>query len=189
MGKTLSLEDYKQITSFQSLHKTLLQGEFSADLEKPLAYWALPGDRRLPLAFLGRTLRELLHTSFEDLSATPGIGQKKVGSLLKLLSRAAKKRGASDSQALAQEKTSWGARGARASREFNPEEVSEAHWEIWRETVQRLGMGSEKLGRLCLLCNGCRPAFGICPFPHISIIQWLKCVNSKRTAKSACESS
>ena len=84
------MEDYKIVSSFQSLRKTLLDDKFADRLEKPLAYWALPNDRRLPLAFLGRTIKDLLATPFEELSATPGIGQKKISSLVKLLSRATK---------------------------------------------------------------------------------------------------
>src|SRR6476660_8669547 len=90
MNKVTSVEDYKIVSSFQSLRKTLLDDKFADRLEKPLAYWALPNDRRLPLAFLGRTVKDLLATPFEELSATPGIGHKKISSLVKLLSRATK---------------------------------------------------------------------------------------------------
>ena len=90
MTKIASAEDYKIVSSFQSLRKTLMEDKFADRLEKPLAYWALPNDRRLPLAFLGRTIKDLLETPFEELSATPGIGQKKISSLVKLLSRATK---------------------------------------------------------------------------------------------------
>src|SRR5271155_2879155 len=88
--KVTSAEDYKIVSSFQSLRKTLLEDKFADRLEKPLAYWAMPNDRRLPLAFLGRTIKDLLETPFEELSATPGIGQKKISCLVKLLSRATK---------------------------------------------------------------------------------------------------
>ncbi|HTQ38908.1 MAG TPA: hypothetical protein VMJ32_07765 [Pirellulales bacterium] len=151
MGKPSSLEDYKQITSFQTLRKTLLQAQFSAELERPLAYWALPGDRRLPLAFLGRTLQDLLQTSFEELAATPGIGQKKISSLMKLLSRVTKRKVPADSQAygsLVSERKLSAVRSVRSPREFDPQDVSEADWEQWRDTVRRHGIGTEKLGRL-----------------------------------------
>ena len=78
MGTASSVEEFKQITSFQSLRKSLLQEDFAERLEKPLAYWAMPAIGALPLAFLGRTLRELLDTPFEQLAATPGIGRKKI---------------------------------------------------------------------------------------------------------------
>src|SRR5215471_19625062 len=90
MGKASSLEDFKQIASYQSLRKQILDEGGTEHLERPLAYWALPGDRRLPTAFLGRPLGELLNLPFEELSATPGIGRKKLGSFLKLLRRAMK---------------------------------------------------------------------------------------------------
>src|SRR4029079_13306754 len=90
MTKIVSAEDYKIVSNFQALRKQLLEDKYSDRLEKPLAYWALPNDRRLPLAFLGRTIRDLLAPPFEELSATPGIGQKKISSLVKLLSRATK---------------------------------------------------------------------------------------------------
>ena len=60
--KVTSAEDYKIVSSFQSLRKTLLEEKFADRLEKPLAYWAMPNDRRLPLAFLGRTIKDLLDT-------------------------------------------------------------------------------------------------------------------------------
>ena len=87
MSKASSADRFKLINTFQALRKTILQKESSGDLEKPLAYWALPGDRRLPLAFLGRSLKDLMNVSFDDLAATPGIGQKKIGSLIRLLAR------------------------------------------------------------------------------------------------------
>ena len=46
MNKVTSVEDYKIVSSFQSLRKTLLDDKFADRLEKPLAYWALPNDRR-----------------------------------------------------------------------------------------------------------------------------------------------
>src|SRR5690606_33508229 len=118
-------------------------------LQKPLAYWALPNDRRLPLAFLGRTLDELLHTPFEQLSATPGIGQKKMVSLVKLLHRAT-----SDQPPL----VPFGLddpilapvthEATPVLEKFDPALVSEALWAEWRDTVRRHNIGHEKLGRL-----------------------------------------
>jgi hypothetical protein len=115
-----------------------------------LAYWALTNDRRLPLAFLGRTLRDLLETPFEDLAATPGIGQKKIGTLITLLGRATKlqPRAAIDGAADAppEKKSHVGSQSSRGG--FDPTIVSEALWEQWRDTVLKHGVGCEKLGRL-----------------------------------------
>jgi hypothetical protein len=147
--KAASVEDYKIVSSFQAVRKTLLEEKFADRWEKPLAYWALPNDRRLPLAFMGRTIKDLLATPFEDLSATPGIGQKKITSLVKLLNRATKDHPpgvpAPDTE------PSEGKRADRSRRNgkgFDPAIVSEALWAQWRETVRKHGVGQEKLGRL-----------------------------------------
>ncbi len=155
MNKVTSVEDYKIVSSFQSLRKTLLDDKFADRLEKPLAYWALPNDRRLPLAFLGRTIKDLLATPFEELSATPGIGQKKISSLVKLLSRATKDHppavpfGLTElnepgKKSVAVEKP----RRSGAGTSFDPSIVSEALWAQWQETVIKHGLGREQLGRL-----------------------------------------
>jgi len=151
INKATSVEDYKIVSSFQSLRKTLLEDKFADRLEKPLAYWAMPNDRRLPLAFLGRTIKDLLDTPFEELSATPGIGQKKISSLVKLLSRATKDHppavpfGLND---LSEKKSAVVEKPRRNGTKFDPAIVSEALWTQWRDTVRDRGMGREKLGRL-----------------------------------------
>ncbi len=76
--KSASVEELQVISRFESLRKILLSQQYADHLKKPLAYWALPADRRLPLALLGRTLEDLLQTPFSELSNTPGIGQKKI---------------------------------------------------------------------------------------------------------------
>jgi hypothetical protein len=117
-------------------------------LSKPLAYWALPNDRRLPLAFLGRTLGDLLSTPFEELSATPGIGQKKISSLVKLLHRATRDEppavpfGLTD---LAAEIHNGGGSNGNSnggSGRFDPALVSEALWSRWRDAVKTLNLGN-----------------------------------------------
>ncbi len=150
MNKATSVEEFKLVSSFESLRKTLLQERYSDRLEKPLAFWALPSDRRLPLAFLGRTIGNLLDTPFPELNATPGIGQKKISSLIKLLVRATRDEppavpfGESENESR---------RAAKAEREelpagFDPMCVSEALWVQWRDTARRMDLGYEKLGRL-----------------------------------------
>ena len=89
VNKTSSVEEYQIANRFDSLREILKTEEYSRHLKKPLAYWALPTDRRLPLVLLGRTLGNLLEMSFTELTATPGIGQKKIRSFVGLLSRAA----------------------------------------------------------------------------------------------------
>ena len=148
MNKTTSVEEYKLVSSFQSLRKTLLEEKYADRLEKPLAYWALPNDRRLPLAFLGRTLKDLLDTPFEELSSTPGIGQKKISSLMKLFSRAIKDQPPAVPFGINELIEKKPAPDKASRNGFDPSVVSEALWEQWRETVKRHGLGCEKLGRL-----------------------------------------
>jgi len=154
MAKATSAEDYKLISSFEEVRKTLMDTRFSDRLEKPLAFWALPNDRRLPLAFLGRTLRDLLDTPFAELSSTPGIGQKKISSLVRLLHRAINEEPPTvsfDIEGLTGQSKKTAETEADAGGEshaFNPAIVSEALWVKWQETVRRNGIGYERLGRL-----------------------------------------
>jgi len=189
MNKVTSVEDYKIVSSFQSLRKTLMNDKFADRLEKPLAYWALPNDRRLPLAFLGRTIKDLLATPFEELSATPGIGQKKISSLVKLLSRATKDHppavpfGLSDlnetKKGVAVEKP------RRQGTGFDPSIVSEALWSQWQETVIDTGLGREKLGRLAPTLQALPTVIWHTPLSHyvnhtVAEIRQLKTHGEKR---------
>jgi hypothetical protein len=149
--KALSAEDHKLRSSFEAVRRTLLDEKYADRLEKPLAYWALPDDRRLPLAFLGRTIRDLLGASYEELTSTPGIGQKKISSLVILLHRAAEDETSSTPfgiDGLATDGNEKGAQRLRENGRFNPSVVSEALWAQWRETIRRHNMSHERLGRL-----------------------------------------
>jgi hypothetical protein len=152
MAQPNSAEEHKLISSFEAVKKTLSNDEFADRLDKPLAYWALPNDRRLPLAFLGRSVGELLSTPFNELTATRGIGQKKISSLVKLLHRATN----SDPPAvpygikeLADEiENSNNEDEVIPACKFDPAMVSEALWVQWCETARRFHLNKEKLGRL-----------------------------------------
>lgn len=145
------LDDVQIVNSFQSVRQTLLDERFADRLDKTLAYWALPNDRRLPLAFLGRTIKDLLATPFEELTATPGIGEKKIHSLVKLLSRATKDEppvvplnaGEASDEVEGEEETHLA-----DNHHYDPAVVSEALWSQWQETVRQHGVVHEKLGRL-----------------------------------------
>ena len=149
MAKPVSVEQSKLVTSFESVRQTLLSKD-DQRLGKPLAYWALPNDRRLPLALLDKTLNDLLSQPFDELSATPGIGQKKMGAMVKLLLRAANESehnvpfGIAD---LAEgEETSDPA--TFTPNGFDPSSVSETDWERWSQTIVRHELVAEPLGRL-----------------------------------------
>jgi len=151
LGKTVSVEELQIVSRFEGLRKILLSDVYADYLDKPLAFWALPTDRRLPLAFLGRSLRDLLNTSFGDLSSTPGIGQKKIVSFVQLLARAAD----TDPAQLPAEVFEAPAEGVLAPSSgnpadgdgFDPANISEVTWAQWRASVVQHGLSSEAIGR------------------------------------------
>jgi hypothetical protein len=153
MSKTVTVEDYRLESCFQTLRKELLSDKYVDRLDKPLAYWALPRDRGLPLALLGRSLKELLNTPFEELSATPGIGQKKIDSFVRLLSRATKEHppAAPDETLIYVEDelplTPPPSKNGKVPT-FDPTVVSEALWSVWRATVRRNGLGGLTIGQI-----------------------------------------
>jgi len=146
------VEGFKLRDCLQTVRTTLLHGHDRDRLDKPLAYWALPGDRRLPVALLDRSVRRLLETPFEELIATPGIGQKKIASLVTLLRRAAQgdvtpepiETGKANGEASQAVNSTDG----ESTWDFHPDFVSESRWETWCETVRRHSMGHERLGML-----------------------------------------
>ncbi len=105
----------------------------------------------MPLAFLSRPLRELLDSSFEELARTPGIGQKKMRSFVKLLARVAN----TDPADLPTEINDFylelnknpACDTNNSDKRPGPGTVSELQWEQWRASVMRHGLGQEKLGR------------------------------------------
>ena len=102
------------------------------------------------MRLLGRTLEDLFQTPFSELSNTPGIGQKKICSFVKLLARAAN----TDPSELPTENVPLPAKETEAAEGegepgdgFNPASVSEVVWGQWRASVVKHGLGHEKLGR------------------------------------------
>ena len=150
MGKSNSVEDVGLVSSYEAIRETLLHERFVDRMSKPLGYWVLPSDRRLPLAFLNRTLGDLLATPLAELSATPGIGRKKINSLVKLLGRATQDQPPAlplaGTDPMAQPTGDVAPTSGMPA--FDPTVVSEALWSEWRDVVRRWGVGEEKLGRL-----------------------------------------
>jgi len=142
--KRPTVEELQLLSRFENLRKVLLSPERAALLEKPLADWAYPSDRRLPFVLLGRTLRDLLNTPFMELAATPGIGQRKIRSLVELLGRAAH----CDPQVVAGPAAGDAPPPPPEAESFAPGEVSEVLWDQWRKTVVEHQLGDEPLGRL-----------------------------------------
>ena len=150
LGKKASVEELQIVSRFEGLRKILLSEAYTDHLDKPLAYWALPTDRRLPLAFLGRTLRDLLSVPFAELSSTPGIGRKKTASFVQLLARAAN----TDSSQLPtvilnspQSESALSNNNPADGNGFDPTNISEVTWAQWRTSVVRHGLVHETLGR------------------------------------------
>ncbi len=144
-----SADDVKLAASFDELRQQLLSEPLRQRLDKPLAFWVTPTDRRLPHAFLSRTIRDIINTRFPELSATPGVGQKKMGALVMLLHRATTQEPAETAVARYTPKEPLDEALCDPNGEhFNPKYVSELVWSQWRETVRVHGIGNEKLGRL-----------------------------------------
>jgi len=151
MKKALSAEGVRQKSEIESTRDTLQSDGFEDRLEKPLAYWARPDDRRLPFALLGRTVGEVVSTPYEELLGTPGIGQKKIDTLVVLLRRAI-------DQAPVNVFDSPPAPGKEQEVEkpkpFNASTVSDSQWSRWKDTVRRHNLGHEPVGRLAPSLQG-----------------------------------
>ncbi len=150
--KASSVEELQVISRFESLRTILQTEDYTDHLDKPLAYWALPSDRRLPLAFLGRSLKDLLATPYVDLSATPGIGRKKIRSFVQLLARAANTNPAElpaeTAPAVNHRPIAPTHKVSSNGNGFDPGSVSEVVWARWRTSVVKHGLADETLGRL-----------------------------------------
>jgi len=148
MAKTSSAAEVKLANHFETLKQTLQTAPYQGRLSRPLAFWALPSDRRLPTALLGRTLRDLLAQPFPQVAATAGIGHKKLETFIKLLVRATKE----DSPGVEIKNVPGAdeqpADGRDEAGHFDPSRVSEIVWMKWRDTARRHAVGNEKLGRL-----------------------------------------
>ncbi|MFV2066426.1 MAG: hypothetical protein ACC645_05560 [Pirellulales bacterium] len=145
----VSVDEYRLMSAFRNLRARLRMEKYADRMERQLAYWALPSDRRLPLAFLGRSLGEILDTPFEELMATSGVGQKKIAALTMLLARATKDTPPEDPYGVSKPPRGRSRRSRKSRRaSFDPTIVSEALWSLWRETVNRHELGQLKLGRV-----------------------------------------
>ena len=150
--KSTTVLDYHLVSGYEKLQQKLLSPKFADRLDKPLAFWALPADRHLPLALVGRTLQELLAEPFEEIYGTPGIGPKKISTLLKLLSRASQPLppGAippPQEELQDYEPAPTQVQGARSP--IDVRNVSEALWLTWRDGVREYGLGDGTLGKYC----------------------------------------
>ncbi|MBX7164793.1 MAG: hypothetical protein K1X74_00470 [Pirellulales bacterium] len=146
LNRTSAVVEYKLLSNFERLRRVAAERESTGLLDKPLAFWVLPKDRRLPLAFMNRTVKDLLGTPFEDLYATPGVGQKKIRSLIGLLQRAVQEEPLLEPIAPAAP-VAPAATEEQGAETFDASAISESAWALWRQTVVRHDLGDEPLGR------------------------------------------
>lgn len=146
--KAISNERYRLVGTYERLRKNLVDRPDDGRLDKALSYWVLPTDRRLPIAFLDRPLRELLAQPFDELMSTPGVGQKKILGFFDLLKRAAKASTPDAPFGLSNQESARKQAKTAPTGGFDASIVSESLWSQWCETVVRYGLGYEKLGRL-----------------------------------------
>ncbi len=147
LSRTSAVADYRLVQRFEAIRRRLLEARYADRWDKPVAYWALPADRRLPLAFLDRTVRDLLNTPFDRLYATPGVGRQKIAALLKLLVRAVRDTGAAAPLPIEPEEAASAEPVFEFEAGFDSDQVSEATWSRWRRHVVEHGLEDEPLGR------------------------------------------
>jgi hypothetical protein len=139
---TAFTNQFSLMSQFEDVCHQLFADDNFDYLEKPVSYWARQGDRGLPYALLQRTVREVTETPFANLCSTPGIGPKKIASLLVLLHRAL-------TDGLPKPRIVVAEQAPIASPvDFDADTVSESTWEEWRATVRRRGLENQMLGML-----------------------------------------
>jgi len=144
-------DDVQVVPQYEQLRSTLLQEDYARHLTKPLAFWTLPTDRRLPLILINRTLGELLQIPFDELCRTPSIGEKKIQSLLTLLGRAVNTKADDIPDSSLPLKVNASSTLFLEDNDTLTDStyVSEIQWQKWQTIIQDKGLANEKLGRLC----------------------------------------
>jgi hypothetical protein len=94
---------------------------------------------------MGHTIDKLLETPFEELLRTPGVGQKKINSLVGLLERVLVED--PDEEASIYSASEMAAGDHPVEGGFDASRVSESQWSQWRASIERHGLGDETLGR------------------------------------------
>jgi hypothetical protein len=149
--RSSSLRGFQVLGRLEELRKILSGPEYSSHRDIPLAHWALPTDRWLPLVFLGRSLGDLLQTPIVELMETPGIGQKKLCQLVELHSRAVNTLDSELSKLHVFQHNGYSSTGGNGEsiepRSFNPDHISEVVWNLWRADVVKHDLAHETLGR------------------------------------------
>ena len=145
-SESAAVIEYSIRARFDEISQLLRDPQLASRCAKPIGYWALTGDRRLPYALLERPVAEIIATPFKELSQTPAIGKKKMNSLVMLLERVLDERQPAPATISREE-------AVAPDDRFLPDAVSESHWESWRETVRRHELTNEPLGHLAPTLN------------------------------------
>ncbi|HWB11196.1 MAG TPA: hypothetical protein VG826_18350 [Pirellulales bacterium] len=144
MSKTSAgvVVDFQLVTEFNAVRDQLLGLELNGHWEKPLAYWAQATDRHLPMALVDRTLKCVVETPFQQLAQTPGVGPKKLNSLIMLLGRAANSRATNGTGGVSH------VNGQKTERKSDDASaISEELWCLWGSNLRSRGLETETLGR------------------------------------------
>jgi len=80
---------FKLAEEFVAVRAELNKDEFAAKIDRPLRDWTVLDDRPLPVCFFDTNVRSIINSSFSVLFDTPGVGQKKMAVLLRVLRRIA----------------------------------------------------------------------------------------------------
>jgi hypothetical protein len=142
VSESVAAVEYTIRARFDEICQRLQESDLRDRLDKPIGYWALTADRRLPYALLERKVGDLIATPFKELARTPAIGKKKLASLVTLLERVR----------IDQKPSTLSADPLLSIAESSNEQleldaVSESHWEAWRESVRSHHLANEPLGR------------------------------------------
>lgn len=146
--RTMKLSRTEAVLEYSSYENARRQLAEAADevLGRPLACWAHPSDRALPIALIDRPIREVLDMGFERLRSTPGVGHKKLQMLVELLSRVAAESGTVaglDAFPMVDARPT-----ADAALAIDSRAVSEVSWSLWRAAVTNHRLESKPLGLL-----------------------------------------
>lgn len=157
VSKKIPLGEHRLGAQYLELRETLRLPQYSRHLEKRLAFWVSPSDRRLPIVLLGRTVQEILEMSLEELLRYPSIGEKKFSVLVALLARVANtseiKLPSLEQPLVSDLLNIPSSEGENSSTFINRESqwnnVSEFEWNHWQQVVLEQGLENEVIGHLC----------------------------------------
>ena len=155
VSKKIPLGEHRLGAQYLELRETLRSQKYKRHLEKRLAYWINPSDKRLPIALLGQTVGEILDMSLGELLRYPSIGEKKFSALVSLLGRIV-----DTPESLLPTLSEISVNVSTKPQPFPADDsemrwnqVSEYEWNNWQSIVLEQGLENEKIGRLCNSLN------------------------------------